>query len=118
MTDTQFESNDKVRVKMTDLGRAKFAEGFANYVAQTGKPAPALREDDDGWSKWFYSDLVKRIGDVSTMQNDAPLYTEIEIFYDEPVVTKPSAFSKVFPIVLGALVVVAGLAIYLTSGVK
>jgi hypothetical protein len=75
----RFNINDKVRVKLTDHGRAVMAANHAELLESLPKlPAFALpKEDADGWSEWQLWHLMSEFG--QHMINGAPLCFEATI---------------------------------------
>lgn len=78
----KFNTNHKVRVKLTDRGRAillqaheelnkQWPEVFKDYTPQ--------KEDAEGWSEWQLWCLMKDLGGHCVMGPEPPFETEIEL---------------------------------------
>lgn len=62
----EFNINEKVRVKLTDHGRAVHATDHALFWASMNHPKPpayvAPKEDENGWSEWQLWTLMAAFG--------------------------------------------------------
>ena len=78
-----FNINDKVRVKLTDLGRAIHRLDHACFVKdwKHGDPPEyhAPEEDADGWSTWAMWSLMNQFGAHLTLGGQLPFETWIDI---------------------------------------
>lgn len=88
----EFNLNDKVRVKLTDLGRSALEADHATFWASVGRAMPytAPKEDADGWSKWQLWSLMSKLGkyvDLS-FQNHLETTIQFEPFNTEPTPTR------------------------------
>lgn len=61
---TEFNLNNKVRVKLTDSGRAALKRDHALFWSEQGRTMPYLaqKEDADGWSEWQLWSLMSALG--------------------------------------------------------
>lgn len=67
----EFNVNDHVRVKLTDVGRR-------HLTLPVNQPR-TVTEDADGWSRWQLWDLMHTFGEVVYMGGAVPFDTDIEI---------------------------------------
>ena len=61
----EFNLNDKVRVKLTERGRAALeADHIAFWASVVGRAMPYTppKEDADGWSEWQLWSLMSALG--------------------------------------------------------
>lgn len=81
----KFNVNNKVRVKLTDKGRAALRKQwetmFAGYLDKYPYRAPT--EDADGWSEWQLWGLMESLGAECTIGFDPPFETEIEFIVEK-----------------------------------
>ena len=87
----KFNINDKVRVRLTDLGRAtlavlraqaneQIAKNWSLTLAQREPPRlPLAVLEDDGWSEWQLWDLMATFGEFCGMGRELLFETTIEI---------------------------------------
>ena len=70
--------NDKVRVRLTDLGREELVRGHEKLFRGRW-PYRAPHEDAEGWSEWQLWDLMHRLGHMCSLGSRLPFETVIEI---------------------------------------
>lgn len=75
-----FNINDMVRVKLTDLGRQTL---WANHLNTFGSrvidfPYSPPKEDEEGWSRWQLWVLMSDLGGAMRMGADNPFCTQIQ----------------------------------------
>lgn len=77
----KFNLNNKVRVKLTDLGRAALEADHATFWAKAGRTMPYTppKEDADGWSEWQLWSLMSALGGHVGMGFDNVMETTIQI---------------------------------------
>ncbi len=78
----KFNINEKVRVRLTQRGKALHREDHAKFWAHLGDKAPQYippREDESGWSEWQMWHLMQDFGPHITLGSQPPFETEIEI---------------------------------------
>ena len=84
MTETPFNINNCIKVRLTDKGRemhrAKYEANLHNRYLRLPYRPPT--EDNDGWSKWQAWDFMSEFGDQMGMGFDLPTETNI-IFITE-----------------------------------
>jgi hypothetical protein len=73
----RFNINDRVRVKLTDLGRKIHRENWEPIVAP--RAYHPRDEDKDGWSEWQMWELMNMFGPHLANGSPVPFETEIEI---------------------------------------
>ena len=89
----EFNINEKVRVKLTDHGRAVHADDHAAFWANTRLPlkkCPAYtppKEDAEGWSEWQLWILMEAFGPHIHMGFPNCFETTIEIVTPNAIVT-------------------------------
>lgn len=76
-----FNINHKVRVQLTDAGRAALKKGHADLFGPIAfkHPWTPPEEDAEGWSKWQLWDLMQQLGHRCFMGGPVPFYTTIQI---------------------------------------
>ena len=81
----RFSSNDFVRVKLTERGRARLRQAHDDLYSGLSSPPDynPPKEDDEGWSRWQFWEppgLVRRAAPVGSGQRagDRPLYRGLE----------------------------------------
>jgi hypothetical protein len=84
----EFNLNNKVRVKLTDAGRAALKRDHALFWSAQGCTMPYLppKEDADGWSEWQLWSLMSALGNL-VFSNVMETSIQIEPFN---VQTKPT----------------------------
>ena len=82
MNTVKFNLNDKVRVKLTDLGRKIHKDNFYEFCLDKFYDYNPPKEDVEGWSEWQMWDLFGLYG--KHLYNGAPLVfeTTIELIVD------------------------------------
>lgn len=79
----EFNINNKVRVKLTDHGRAIHAADDALFWASTDYPNPPEytppKEDEDGWSEWQLWTLMEAFGKHTHLGFDLCFEPTIEL---------------------------------------
>lgn len=82
----EFNINDMVLVKLTDVGREILKRQHVEFWAGTGRPAPheytPTAEDAEGWSRWQLWCLMQDLG--PHVGNGLPLPFETTIRIVEP----------------------------------
>ena len=78
----QFNINETVRVRLTDIGRAELKrqhdELNARIIAIGGKPFETwCPEEVDGWSRWQLWRLMEQLGHLCHIGSDGPFETNI-----------------------------------------
>lgn len=79
---SEFNLNNKVRVKLTDRGRAALEADHATFWASNGRPAmpyTAPKEDADGWSEWQLWSLMSALGNHVGLGFDNAMETTIQL---------------------------------------
>ncbi len=74
-----FNMNYYVYVKLNDLGRAELENQHLRFMRETpyiGDYTPP-EEDDDGWSKWQFHDIMSKLGKMLVIGMNAPFETVI-----------------------------------------
>ncbi len=88
-----FNINDKVRVKLTDHGRACLERNHVEFWAGIGRPAPYAytppTEDAEGWSEWQLWSLMHELGPHTSMGLSVPFETTIQIVERKPYTPPP-----------------------------
>lgn len=77
-----FNINDKVRVRLTDVGRDALKRQHSEFWAHAGKPDYEYRppkEDADGWSEWQLWALMEDLGHLCRIGSKPPFETTIQI---------------------------------------
>jgi len=74
----KFNINDKVRVKLTDIGRSVYREHYAVLDSMLGKERRVIPEDAEGFSEWQLWRLMSIFGSRIRMGFDPPFETTIE----------------------------------------
>lgn len=79
----EFNVNDKVRVKLTPIGKTIHAADHALFWASCGHPSPPEyqppKEDADGWSEWQLWVLMEAFGKHMHIGCKLPFETAIEL---------------------------------------
>lgn len=79
-----FNINNKVRVRLTDVGRAAMVENHKRlYGVNAGKFEVRTAKESDGWSEWQLWDLMREFGPHIHMAGPTPFETTIEIVDDQ-----------------------------------
>lgn len=81
----KFDINNKVKVKLTEVGKSVLREQYKVIKAvYPWLPDFVLPdEDENGWSKWQLWELMQKFGHVMYNGGDIPFETEIEIIEDQ-----------------------------------
>jgi len=78
----KFNINEKVRVKLTEHGKALHREYHAKFLAHLGQKAPDYtppKEDAEGWSEWQLWVLMQEFGPHMGLGFRTVIETEIEV---------------------------------------
>ena len=78
----KFNINEKVRVKLTEHGRALHREDHKKLWAHLEQKAPKYtppKEDAEGWSEWQLWELMQNFGSHIGLGFRTPFETEIEV---------------------------------------
>jgi len=77
---TDFNINQKVRVKLTDYGHELLREDHESFWKSLGKTTEyrAPKEDEDGWSTWQLWYLMSKLGKYIYMGNHNVIETDIQ----------------------------------------
>jgi hypothetical protein len=86
-----FNINQKVRVKLTNKGRAELQrqrdELNRPYVLIGREPpfgGPPFIEDAEGWSEWQLWCLMENLGHLCSIGSSGPFETGIQFLREEP----------------------------------
>ena len=78
----KFNLNDRIRVQLTDTGRAihraEHVKAFTGYDAKLYPYTPP-EEDEAGWSRWQMWEFMARFGPHMDWGRPLPVLTDIEI---------------------------------------
>ena len=78
-----FNINDKVRVRLTEKGRAALIKQHDDYF-EGRVPYSPPKEDADGWSEWQLWSLMQDLGHLCRLGIDPPFETIIQIGKSNP----------------------------------
>ena len=78
---TTFNLNNKVRVRLTDHGRAALMTDHVLFWAKAGRSMPYTppKEDADGWSEWQLWRLMSALGNHIGVGLENVIETNIEL---------------------------------------
>lgn len=83
-----FNINDKVRVKLTGLGRQALRQQHDEFWASINHPAPPPytppTEDAEGWSEWQLWSLMEDLGRHCRIGFNPPFETTIQLVERKP----------------------------------
>ena len=81
----EFNINNDVWIKLTDRGRDEYLNFYSSLSERSGVelPAPPIKEDEDGWSRWQLWHLMSILGSACFMGPQTPFETTIRL--DAPV---------------------------------
>ena len=76
-----FNINARIRVKLTDLGRAIHKRNHEQLVARTGRPFDYIppTEDSDGWSEWQLWRAMQEFGSHYVIGHPEPFEPSMQI---------------------------------------